>query len=358
MLHGGEIYRIAREKGIEAGRLLDFSANINPLGMPEGMREAFLRGFGKARHYPDAQCGRLTEALAGKEAAGVEEILCGNGAADLIYRIVYGLKPRSALLLEPAFLEYREALKQGDCEIREYRLGPDFQVTGRALEDILECVREGPDLIFLCNPNNPTGLLTDRGYIRRILELARESGTTVVADECFLDFVKNGLEYSAAPYIHEFDNLIVLRSFTKMFALPGVRLGYLLCGNRETVGKIRRAGQTWSVNCIAQEAGLFALTQDAFVERTVAYVAKEAAYLKGQLADCSFRVYDGQANYVFFQAPGREDLYEVLLRENIIIRRCGNYKGLDASYYRVAVRENRDNERLAGALRRAAGKAG
>lgn len=356
MLHGGEVYTIARQKGVELGQLLDFSANINPYGMPSGMETAVLEGLKQAVHYPDADCRELAEALALRENIGADGIVCGNGAADLIYRIVYGLKPQKALLIEPTFLEYREALVQGGCEIREYRLEDDFQITQTALEGLLDEMQADLDLMFLCNPNNPTGLLTDREILGQIVKRAWEQGIVLVIDECFLDFVVRGKEYCADDWLEKYGNLIILKSFTKMYALPGIRLGYLMCQNPEYTGKIRKAGQTWSVNCLAQAAGLFALKAEGFADNTADYVAAESGRLKEILKSCGLKVYDGRANFLLFRAVGMDNLYEALLEENIIIRRCCNYVGLDTSYYRIAVRSRKENDCLAEALRRVLGR--
>lgn len=346
MKHGGEIYKVAKKLNTPVNELIDFSANINPLNMPESIREALVNAIDYITHYPDAECNALIEKLSEWNQVEKDQILCGNGAADLIYRICYAVKPKTALLAEPTFIEYREALKQTACEIRTFFLQKDYYLT----EDLLEEIVPGLDLMFICNPNNPTGLLVKKELLINIIKKGKQTGTIIVLDECFLDFVREKNKYTVKELIDEYDNLIILKSFTKMYALPGIRLGYLLCSNLSLLEKMKRAGQTWSVNSLAQEAGIAALKEEAFIQKTAEYVEKEALYLKKELKKLGFCVFDGKANYIFFEAKGYENLYSQLLKYNIIIRKCETYIGLEAHHYRIAVRTHSDNVKLVQAL--------
>ncbi|MCD8097283.1 MAG: threonine-phosphate decarboxylase CobD [Lachnospiraceae bacterium] len=344
LLHGGNIYdeNLNRE---EAAPLLDFSANINPLGMPDSVRRAVCASLDLAHNYPDPLCRKLRTALSEEYALPAEFFLCGNGGADLIYRLAYALRPEKALLTAPTFAEYEEALKQTDTELCFYEMQKDFVVR----EDILARMDESVDVMFLCNPNNPTGLLMDRELLTRILEKARQCGILLVLDECFLDFTGQP-ERSLVPYVAQSSGLLILKSFTKMYAMPGLRLGYCICSDQEILSRMAAAGQCWGVSIPASEAGIAALKEKEYTQRVIGLVRVERAFLKSGLEKLGFEVWNGQADYLFFRAPGVYDLYERLLPQRILIRRCANYRGLDGTYYRVTVKSHEENMRLLGAL--------
>ena len=347
--HGGDIYSEEIQKQIakEDRKFLDFSANINPLGMPAGVRLAVMEALDKAEHYPDPESRKLKHALAEYHEVPEEELICGNGGADLIYRLAYGTKPAHALLTAPTFLEYEEALKQVGTKIHIYEMQPDYRVR----EDILEQMTEEMDVMFLCNPNNPTGILVEQELLLRILERAESRSILLVLDECFLDFTGQE-ERSLIQKIKDYKNLFILKSFTKMYAMPGIRLGYGISGNRLLLKKMEAAGQCWGVSVLASEAGVAALGEREYKEKSIALVREERAYLKQQMEQAGFTVWDGQADYLFFRRDGICDLYERLLPEGIMIRRCSNYRGLDDTCYRVAVKDHEANERLAEALKK------
>jgi len=346
LLHGGNIY----EERPDGKELLDFSANINPLGMPESVREAVMRALEDAVHYPDPLCRKLKKALAEEYGLPEETLICGNGGADLIYRLAYGLRPKRALLTAPAFAEYEEALVQAGTTCVFYELREDFQVRF----DILERMEEPLDVMFLCNPNNPTGLLIDQALLLEILEKAARRNTLLVLDECFLDFTGQE-ERSLISYIRKTEHLFIIKSFTKMYAMPGIRLGYGISGNRELLTRMEAAGQCWGVSVLASEAGIAALGEKEYRQKAVRLVREERVWLKGELETVGMQVWDGQADYLFFRAPGICDLYERLLPYGILIRRCGNYRGLNDEYYRAAVKCHGDNVRLVTALKQVMG---
>ena len=265
--------------------------------------------------------------------------------------MVYALRPKKALVTAPAFAEYEEALAQTGTEIVFHELG-ESPVTKTFLEKL------SPDLelVFLWNPNNPTGLLTQKGLIREVLERSRKLGIRVLLDECFLDFVPEEKAYTASELLEEYPNLVILKSFTKLFAIPGLRLGYALCSDTELLLRMQKAGQPWAVSEPAQAAGIAALKAEGFQEETVRLVQRERAFLKKALEDLGFHVLDGQANYLCFRAEGDRNLTERLLNEGILLRSCGNYRGLGEDYYRTAVRGREENERLLEALGKVVGQ--
>lgn len=352
MTHGGDLYAIFEKYPEMKGRLTDFSANISPLGMPEGVRQAVIASVDQAICYPDPECRQLKVAIAGyiREYYGVNVgpgmILCGNGAADVIFRLVAAIKPRRALVCCPTFGEYEEALRAVGCQLEFYRCDHTLSVR----EDILGHIHSGLDMMFLCNPNNPTGLLTDPGVIGKIVKKTRETGTILAADECFLDFCPGEKDFSLIPLLSQNQHILVLKSFTKMYGMAGLRLGYGLGGDEGLIGRAGKAGPAWPVNTLAAAAGIAALKLRDHPGKVREYVQKERQYLCGALKERKITFWDSAANYILFQVREPKDLYDRFLKEGIVIRRCFNYRGLDHSFYRAAVNRHEDNEKFVHAL--------
>lgn len=343
LTHGGDWTGFALAHGCLP---LDFSANISPLGVPAGVREALREAAGRADRYPDPLCRELRAALSAHEGLSAERILCGNGAADLIFRAVLAQRPRRALVTAPCFGEYEAALETVSCRVDRAVLREE---TGFSLEEsVLDAITPETDLAFLCEPNNPTGVTTPPALLTRILERCRETGTRLVVDECFGDFLDAPEAHSRKADLGEFPNLLVLKAFTKLYAMAGVRLGYALCADADFLERMRRAGQPWAVSSLAQAAGVAALEERDYVRRVRALTAAERAWLFRRLTGLGLRVISGEANYLLFRSP--RPLEEPLARRGILLRSCGNYVGLDETWYRAAVRTRRDNRRLTEAL--------
>lgn len=344
MVHGGDIYGYPYP-------VLDFSANANPLGIPKAALAAAADSLKSCVHYPDPLCRRLREEISDFEDVPAEWIVCGNGAADVLFRLVLAGRPQTALVLAPSFAEYEQALKTAGCAVRRHYLleGEGFCLTERILGEMTPDL----DMVFLCNPNNPTGCAEKNGLLLKILEKCRENNTLLVMDECFLPFLDTPWEYTLLGECGGTQNLFILKAFTKIFGMPGLRLGYGICSNQELLGRMRLSGQPWSVSIPAQEAGIQAVKERDYLEETSRLISRERQYLISGLQNLGFLVYGSQANYIFFRAPGLKNLKERLLEDKILIRSCGNYPGLTEEHYRVAVRTHEENEKLMKALEKA-----
>lgn len=346
--HGGNVYEKAKTLGVNKEQILDFSANISPLGIPLGVKQAMIASIDELIHYPDPDCVELKKAIAKVESVREEFVECGNGGADLLFRLALALKPKRVLLPAPTFVEYEEAMRAVDSEIHyttldeEFKLCPDW---------VKRKLREGTELFILCNPNNPTGLLTERKYILEILEEAKKVNCNVLIDECFLELYEREMDYSLKPYLEQYENLLILKSFTKLYAIPGVRLGYILSGNKKILEKIKVSGQAWSVSHIAQQAGIAALEEKEYKKETIKFIARENLFLKQSLRELGIDVLDGVVNYLFFYTK-QKDLGDRLEREAILIRDCSNYQGLEKGYFRVAVNNREENIKLIEALKK------
>lgn len=341
--HGGDIY---------GGDVrLDFSANTNPFGTPEGVLRAVQEALPQMHRYPDPYCRKLVKAIAEFEGVNPEFILCGNGAADLIYAYCEAVCPETALELAPTFSEYALGLNRVGGKVVYYTLRPenDFSLD----EGFLVCLEEThPQAVFLCNPNNPTGALIDPELLKTILTACRERDIHLFIDECFLDLSEGG--FSMKAYLAENPNLFLLKAFTKSYGMAGIRLGYCLCSDGELLKKMAQAVQPWNVSSLAQAAGIAALGEQKFLEETKALFAVERPWLTKKLEDFGFRVCPSKVNYLLFQAPA--DLHLKLKKIGISIRNCDNYPALCSGWYRIAVRTHEDNEALIDAISQCLGE--
>lgn len=351
LVHGGDIYS-ARER--IQGIILDFSANINPLGLPDSVKSALVERLDDFALYPDPLCRELVQKIAESEQIAPAHILCANGAAELIFRLVQAIRPRCALVVAPTFAEYEQALNGCGCRI-EYHLLKEEQ--DFVLDDsVLEKIHPHTGIVFLCNPNNPTGQLVDQKLLERILVRCSSCGALLVVDECFRDFLEDSDVNSMKGWVEEFPNLLILRAFTKHFAMAGLRLGYCLCANPPLLERMTGLGQPWGVSVPAQIAGVAALSDTDYLRRTRELIAQERDYLKQQLGKLPVRVIGSQANYIFFHAPEdseqKDSLAVALEQDGILIRSCDNYYGMPKGYYRIAVRSHADNQKLVEAMER------
>lgn len=337
-MHGGNVYQYQN--------CVDFSANCNPLGTPKGVKEAVIQSLDHINDYPQVGCAPLREAIAAYEGVKPEEVICGNGAAELIFSLCRAKKPAKALIPAPTFAEYEQALASVGCTCRhEFLKEEALFLPG---EEFLDALTKDLDMVFFCNPNNPTGILTSRSFLLRILQKCKELGIFLVVDECFLDFVKEPEAFTLRGFLEEYDNLFILKAFTKRYAMAGIRLGYGLTSKKELLEEMACVTQPWNVSSIAQTAGLAALKETEYVQKGRELVFAQAEYLKREMAALGFKVYPSCANYIFFR--GREDLFEQCVSRGILIRDCSNYPGLSKGYYRVAVKRPEENEKLIAVL--------
>ena len=334
--HGGDL--VSARKVYE-GTLLDVSVNLNPMGTPPQVVRAVSEAMGRVEEYPDPQCRALRRAIADKDGVSPEQVFCGNGAAEVIFRLALALKPKTALLTAPTFSEYEDALTRVGCQCRFHALRQEdsFDVTERILAELAPPV----ELVMLCSPNNPTGRLIPRELLLTILERCRQIGAILAVDECFLPLAAEGK--GLADRLHEAANLFLLRAFTKTYAIPGLRLGYGL-GSPALIQKLEAWGPCWNVSVPAQAAGLACCQVPDWPAGGRQVLEVQRPILEQGLTRLGCQVIPGSANYLLFRLPGISDLKERMLRRGVLLRSCANYRGLGPDWYRAAVRQPADNE--------------
>lgn len=329
--HGGDVYRNPIE--------YDFSINVNPLGMPLASIQAAHEGVVLTGRYPDYKAEQLCHAIAKAKQIPADRIIPGNGAAELLYVLGQTI-PEKALTIAPTFTGYAEAVAAGGGELT---YASDEQELLAKMDDSIR-------LVFLCNPNNPTGTLFTREQILRVLAKAEAMQVYVCVDECFLPFLEEEASYSMLPYLAKHPRLLVLRAFTKIYCMAGLRLGYLACGDTELQSRIRAKLQPWNTSIPAQLAGIAALSDTEYLAKTRENLQAERAYLVPRLRELVAEVYDGYGNFLLFR--DEPDLKERMLEVGVLIRACGDFEGLDDTYFRIGIRSHSENQEFIRRLAR------
>ncbi|MEG0319482.1 MAG: threonine-phosphate decarboxylase CobD [Niameybacter sp.] len=347
LIHGGDIFTLAQKLECNEQEIIDFSVNINPLGLTPSVRQALIENVDLAIQYPDPLCRKLTEAIAKHYDLEASSILCGNGAADLIFRLAYVCKPKRALVLAPTFAEYALALKQVGTKVEQYLLKEEnnFNVE----EDFLEYLTQDLDMVWLCNPNNPTGQLIPKSFLLKVLERCEALDIKLIVDECFMDFVEVPSGYSLLQELGNYKCLVILKAFTKFYAMAGLRLGYGCFGDTGLKQAVQEAAQPWSVSGLAQLAGVVALEDLAYAKATQVLIRNEYLYIEENLTRLGFLCYPSEADYVLFKSPIAQ-LKEKLMEKGILIRHCANYEGLSETHYRIGIKDHAKNQVLIQAL--------
>lgn len=338
MIHGGNTRKFPG--------FIDFSANINPLGMPENVRRAAIESASEWIHYPDPDCSELCSEIADKFCTSSKRVLCGNGADDLIYRIICTVKPRKALIPVPAFSEYQKFLNQSVCNVQKYVLSElnNFQLDST----FLSAITSDTEMVILCSPNNPTGLTIPEAILADCAERCKRLGAILMCDESFIGFVPEDKRRSILPMLNE--NCILLSSMTKLYAIPGLRIGYALFGSQELASVVKECGQFWPVSAPAMAAGIAALNCHEFEVKTVHFITQEREFLVRELSELGVKVFPSEANFLLIKSV--EELDDLLLNSKILIRNCSNFDGLSPQFFRIAVRSHEDNLKFLNAVRR------
>ena len=377
-MHGGNIYRNRIE--------YDFSVNLNPLGPPESVRDALAAALNHVEEYPDPEYRELRRELANYWQLSEEQLVLGNGASELIPGIIRTLAPKTCMVTAPCYSGYETALNAAAPSCRIHRIflreEDDFTLPENICREIAHVK---PDVLILTNPNNPNGKRISANRLRTIADACRRAGTVLLMDECFLalsggdeDSLIHCIRSEALPATRIGEEglppTVVLRAFTKTFAIPGVRLGYAVC-SAPMAERIQRELPEWNLSVFAQYAGRAALEAAAggnvmrgtaaggtpapetsaggtsgYLAASVEMIAREREFLSEELEKLGFRVFPSDVNYILFQSRDRE-LHQKMLDKGILIRDCRDYHGLTAGFYRIAVRTHRENTALLQCLR-------
>ena len=371
--HGGNIYKVFREKNLK--EILDYSSNINPYGIPESLKSRIIENLEILERYPDPDYVELREKLANLNNVNLSDIILGNGATEIIFLFMKVINPKKILIVSPTFGEYERAVKavgtsrnsidlscsddnknienkEIEIEYFELKESDDFKLNIGNLKNQLE---KEYDLLIICNPNNPTGKFLKLAQTEEILKECNKYDTKLFIDEAFIEFLADGMKESIINTEENKKNLFVTRAFTKFFAIPGLRLGYGMYFDKELEQKISEKKEPWSVNNIAELAGLTVLDDTEYIEKTLKWITKEKIYMYEKLNEISgIKVYETEVNFItgkideklFSEGLNVKILREKMLEQGILIRDASNFKFLDERFFRLAIKDRASNDRV------------
>lgn len=376
--HGGNIYKVFREKNLK--EIMDYSSNINPYGIPESLKKRITENLEVLERYPDPDYVELREKLAHLNRVDMSDIVLGNGATEIIFLFMKVINPKKILIVSPTFGEYERAVKateipgdivslscSGDnknienkeieIEYFELKESDNFKLNIGNLKNELE---KKYDLLIICNPNNPTGKFLKLAQTEEILKECNKYDTKLFIDEAFIEFLADGMKESIINTEENKKNLFVIRAFTKFFAIPGLRLGYGMYFDKELEKKISEKKEPWSVNNIAEMAGLTVLDDTEYIEKTLKWIVEEKIYMYEKLNEISgIKVYETEVNFItgkideklFSEGLNVKILREKMLEQGILIRDASNFKFLDERFFRLAIKDRESNKRVIEVLK-------
>ena len=378
--HGGNIYKVFREKNIK--EILDYSSNINPYGIPESLKKRITENLEVLERYPDPDYVELREKLANLNNVNLSDIILGNGATEIIFLFMKVINPKKILIVSPTFGEYERAVKAteipGDTVSLSCSNGDNKNVENKKIEIEYFELKESDDfklnisnlknelakkynLLIICNPNNPTGKFLKLDETEEILKECNKYNTKLFIDEAFIDFLKDGMKESIINTKENRYNLFVTRAFTKFFAIPGLRLGYGIYFDKKLEKRISEKKEPWSVNNIAEMAGLTVLDDTKYIEETLKWIEEEKIYMYEKLNKIpGIKVYETEVNFItgkideklFSEGLNVKILREKMLEQGILIRDASNFNFLDERFFRLAIKNRKNNNRVIETLKK------
>ncbi|MBI4378352.1 MAG: aminotransferase class I/II-fold pyridoxal phosphate-dependent enzyme [Nitrospinae bacterium] len=374
-IHGGDVWSVAERYDLPADKIIDFSASINPLFLSHKIKHLIVRNMESLRHYPDPHYKKLRSSLAESIDVSPENILVGNGSTEFIYSLLRVLNPENVLIPVPSFSEYEIASRQMNAN-------PVFLFLSESdsfklpLQHVIDGLR-GIQILFLCNPHSPTGVLYEKGEVLRIIEECEKRGIWVILDEAFIEFIPDFKKVSFASESLKRKNLIVLRSLTKFFAIPGLRLGFVV-GHEDIIKKIKYTQEPWQVNAVANAVGCEIVKDLKYISQSLELIKKERAFLLLELENLNgLKLFSSVTNFIMasltplnpplesgdFLSPAMskggnrgitsKGLHSILASKGILIRDLSTMRGLDSRFFRFAVRDRSDNKKLIHAIKEA-----
>lgn len=350
--HGGNVHQVAQRLHLNPQTILDFSSSINPLGMPKSLKERFIQNIDNLSFYPDPEYQTLRENIAQYLNVPYSQIIPGNGASEIIYLLFRILKPKNLLIFAPTFSEYEKAARLGNVTIHYHNLlekdgfKPDFSKLANSMDTV--------DCLCLCNPNNPTSTLLSPAELTDLLARAKRKNVTFILDESFIELTKPGNSYSMVPWLQNYDNLFIIRSFTKILALPGLRLGYGL-GPSPWIEKMAQSKIPWSVNALSCIIGDYLHEIPEFLGKTSLWLAKETEWLFQELLNTpALRPFPPESNFILVKINSPKlsaaELQDKMTFQGILIRNAANFHSLNEQFFRVAIKDHKSNKQLIEAL--------
>lgn len=345
-LHGGNIYKLKRDSGIE---VLDYSSNINPLGVPSSFKKAVVENFESLEKYPDIDYIELRTSIGDYNNCHIDNVVVGNGATEVLFLYMKAVKAKKVLIIAPTFAEYERAAKAAGRDVKFFPLSKDFSLNENML---LEFITD-EDVVVMCNPNNPTGKFQNLEKIKKIADFLERKNKKLFIDEAFIEFVDNWKDKTAFLLKHK--NIFILRALTKFFALPGVRLGYGLTYDRAILNEIKNIREPWSVNGVAEIAGKTMLLDTLYIHETENWIKQEKIWFYEELCKIdNIEVTPTETNFILVKLlnDNAKSFRKKMIENGVLVRDASNFMFLDESYIRLAIKDRKKNEKVLEALRR------
>lgn len=345
-LHGGNIYKLKRDNGIE---VLDYSSNINPLGVPSSFKKAVIENFETLEKYPDIDYVELRTAIGDYNNCHIDNVVVGNGATEVLFLYMKAVKAKKVLIIAPTFAEYERAARAAGRDVKFFPLSKDFSLNENML---LEFITD-EDVVVMCNPNNPTGKFQNLEKIKKIADFLERKNKKLFIDEAFIEFVDNWKDKTAFLLKHK--NIFILRALTKFFALPGVRLGYGLTYDEAILNEIKNIREPWSVNGVAEIAGKTMLLDTLYIHETENWIKKEKLWFYEELCKIdNIEATPTETNFILVKLlnDNAKSFRKKMIENGVLVRDASNFMFLDESYIRLAIKDRKKNEQVLEALRR------
>lgn len=345
-LHGGNIYKLKRDNGIE---VLDYSSNINPLGVPNSFKKAVIENFETLEKYPDIDYVELRTAIGDYNNCHIDNVVVGNGATEVLFLYMKAVKAKKVLIIAPTFAEYERAARAAGRDVKFFPLSKDFSLNENML---LEFITD-EDIVVMCNPNNPTGKFQNLEKIKKIADFLERKNKKLFIDEAFIEFVDDWKDKTAFLLKHK--NIFILRALTKFFALPGVRLGYGLTYDESILDEIKNIREPWSVNGVAEIAGKTMLLDTLYIHETENWIKKEKLWFYEELCKIdNIEVTPTETNFILVKLlnDNAKSFRKKMIENGVLVRDASNFMFLDESYIRLAIKDRKKNEQVLEALRR------
>ncbi|WP_084295155.1 threonine-phosphate decarboxylase CobD [Caldanaerobius polysaccharolyticus] len=348
MEHGGNIYKAAEQYGIDLDAIVDYSDNVNPLGVPYSAKEGILNNIDALSHYPDPEYKQLRKAISEYTSVDFENIIVGNGATELISLFIKVLKPKKALVVMPAYSEYQRELEINGARVSHYVLKREKDYKGD-VEELCAMV-QGNDIVVICNPNNPTGTAFTADEMKRVAEASRIHGAYLMVDETYVEFTDDMSVYSSSGILNEYPNVFIIRGFSKYFGIPGLRVGYAMTSDKELLRFINDKKDPWSVNLLADIAARSVLKDKDYIRRSKDFMSSERRFMASELKKIDkLKVYDSVCNFflceILADIPAKE-IARAAVKKGLLIRDASTFKYLGDKEFRVCIKLRKENQLL------------
>jgi Histidinol-phosphate/aromatic aminotransferase and cobyric acid decarboxylase len=348
--HGSDIDAIEQHYHMKRENIINFSANVNPLGISKRLKDALAQNIDVIGRYPDRHYITLRKSIATYTGTDFNHILVGNGSTELISLVIQIKQPKNCLLLGPTYSEYERELELARCHIAHYNLKEhdDFQFNFTDFENKLSPTL---DMIILCNPNNPTSTCIGKQDLEKLLNICKQYHILVMIDETYIEFAPQMENITAASFISRYDNLVVLRGVAKFFASPGLRLGYALMGDLDLLNQINEQKNPWSINSLAEYAGTIMFSDEEYITKTRDFINTELDFMYQALKKLpKLKVYKPIANFILVRLKNEtasgKDFFEFCIKRGIMIRDCSTFHSLEGDYVRFCIMNTNDNRKL------------